>query len=107
MPLTTTQAQQELFTLNFTPWRAAIPMRNRSNAPHGCSEINERTAANLRRQWNPNSRPNSWNQSSGVGSHRHNNITRWVTRSVSGGSDVVDFHALFNSTRFLWHFKIV
>jgi len=34
-------------------------------------------------------------------------VTRWVTRSVSGGNDVIDFHAFFNSKRFLWHFRIV
>jgi hypothetical protein len=107
MPLTTSQAQQQLFTASYAPWCANIPMINVSNAPHGCSEISHHTANNLRLQWHPGSRPNSWNQSLSQGYMVRHGITRWVTRSVSGGSNVVDFHASLNSKRFLWHFKIV
>jgi hypothetical protein len=106
MPLTSSQAQQELFTHSYNPWFAAIPAVNMSNAPHGCSQISQRTAAHLRGLWNPGSSPNSWNQTLATG-HRIRGVTRWVTRSVSGGSSVVDFHAYFNSKRFLWHFQIV
>jgi hypothetical protein len=106
MPLTNPQAQQELFTANYNVWFAAIPAVNMSNAPHGCSQIQQYTANHLRKLWNPGSSPNSWNQSLQKGFVTRG-VTRWVTRSVSGGNDVVDFHAFFNSKKFLWHFRIV
>lgn len=106
MPLTNQQAEQELYTNNYNVWRRGTT--NASNAPAGCSQITQATATFLRRTWNPNSAPNSWNQSNSTGFRmRDQGITRWVTRSVSGGSDVVDFHALWNGVTFLRHFRIV
>jgi len=107
MPLTNQQATQELFTNNYNVWKVANPPVNMSNAPHGCSEITQATANHLRGMWAPNAGPNTWNQTASTGHDAGNQITRWVTRSITGGGTVVDFHARWTSYRFLRHFKIV
>lgn len=106
MPLTTTQAVSELFSNNYNIWLHLNPAANSSNAPHGCSEITLTTANYLRSQWNPKSSPNSWNQSMSTGFVGRNGVYRWVTRSVSGGKQVIDFHAHWQGYKFLRHFKI-
>lgn len=108
MALTFQEASQELFTDNYRPWESASPARNASNAPNGCSEISQATANALRGQWNPGSNPNDWNQTMATGhTVQSNNVRRWVTRSVTGGGTVVDFHAYWSGIRFLRHFKLV
>jgi hypothetical protein len=107
MLLNNSQADQELFR-NYKAWCAGTA--NLSNAPGGCNQITQDTANYLRGKWNPSSKPNSWNQSASSGVlMKKTGDTRWVSRSVSGGSDVVDFHSLYLrlSVRFLWHFQIV
>ncbi|AFZ27536.1 hypothetical protein Cylst_5526 [Cylindrospermum stagnale PCC 7417] len=110
VPLTTNQAQQVL-SQNRDLWEMASPPINHSNAPHAASVISQNTANTLRNQWAPNA-GNSWSQSASTGFKTAKGITRWVTRSLSGGSDVVDFHALWfdrdqRAWKFLWHFRIV
>ena len=104
-PLTNQQASQELYTQNYKPWTTQYGRV--SNAPNGCSQISIQTANYLRNTWVPGSSQNTWNQSMRTGYTTNDGITRWVTRSVSGGSEVVDFHAYWSGVTFLWHFRLV
>ncbi len=105
MALDQNTATSELFT-NYKAWCKGTV--NASNAPQGCSQITIKTAQHMRNLWNNKSQPNSWNQSASTGQRiEKTGDTRWVTRSLSGGSDVVDFHSLWGSVRFLRHFQIV
>lgn len=106
MQVNNQQADQELFG-NFNIWTQANPAKDISNSPSACNQISQDTANNLRNKWNPNSKPNTWDQSSSTAYIDKSNIKRWVSRSVSGGPGVVDFHALWQGYKFLWHFEIV
>lgn len=108
MPLTFTLANLELYE-QFRKWKAgAVDV---SNSPTACPEIHRQDANKLRNNWNPNSKPNSWNQSLRCGSFTtKDSITKWVTFSMSGGKTVVDFHAYYRGYReykFLHHFKVI
>lgn len=105
------QAQQELFTNNYTPWEQANPPKNTSNAPGAANTITLATANMLRGQWMPGTSGNSWNYTYNNGYKLKNSVVRWVTQSVSGGGQVKDFHARWvahdgKPYTFLWHFKI-
>jgi hypothetical protein len=78
-------------------------------AEQGSSQITQTTANKLRGLWNPNSKPNEWKQTNRTGfkTGKDKQIVRWVTRSVSGGGTVVDFHALWGTYTFLRHFRVV
>lgn len=104
MPLTNDQASTELFD-QYKTWK--VGTTRVSNGPRGASEISRNTANYLRGRWNPNSKPNSWDQSLGTAFTTKDDISRWVTLSVSGGGSVVDFHAKWKNVTFLWHFKVV
>lgn len=117
MALSTQQATTELFNNNYNVWKAANPPVNASNAPAGCSEISQETANTIRTQWLQGTAvgaapgPNNWGLTAATGVSVNDPsgtaIVRWVSRSVSGGGTVVDFHALWGQYTFLRHFKVV
>jgi hypothetical protein len=92
VPLTTQQADKELFD-QYNQWKFGYVRV--SNAPIGCSQISARTAMSLRTKWVPGSPPNTWAQTQTTGFRLKDSTVRWLTRSVSGGVDVVDFHAIW------------
>lgn len=109
IPLNNQQASQELYD-QYKFWKTGF---NRvSNAPIGCSRISHITANQLKNTWVPNAGPNQWDQNQATGyAIQRENITRWVSRSLSQGGTVVDFHAIWRgqgmTVTFLWHFRIV